>query len=366
MTLESNNVVAIRRKLFQPSRLTTARRLAGLSKTDLASKLGVSHAAVSQFEAGANPPSEERLEQIAEVLGFPVHYFTQHGPVPAHDDAFFRRRRKTPAAERQRALAYTEIVAQLVYQLQELVDLPEHSIPRAPVEPSAAREDVERIAEEARRSLGIEDGPAPRLARLLETRGCVVVRNADIGPSVDAFSRVVGDRSIIVLNTAKGDTMRTRFDLAHELGHLVMHDAPAANDKVLERQADQFAAAFLMPAGEIRQLLPATPQWPAYLRLKEQWGVSVAALIRRAHDLGVMTDHHYKRAQIELRQLKWHKQEPHSGNGTEVPVLWKKCLEVLAGAVEFSHIAEDAGVPVEVAKTALGFAIPEARPSVAL
>ncbi|GAA3688320.1 hypothetical protein GCM10022267_88860 [Lentzea roselyniae] len=91
------------------------------------------------------------------------------------------------------------------------------------------------------------------------------------------------------LGADKGLRDRSRFDAAHELGHLVLRgaDGPIA-DKATESQANEFAAAFLMPAEDIAHELPARLDWPALLRLKAKWHVSLAALLVRAKTLGVM------------------------------------------------------------------------------
>ncbi|MGO8957896.1 MAG: ImmA/IrrE family metallo-endopeptidase [Streptosporangiaceae bacterium] len=79
---------------------------------------------------------------------------------------------------------------------------------------------------------------------------------------VDAFSLPFHDRPVIVLGADKNDRARSRFDGAHELGHLVVHGDQVWGVKEVERQAHAFAAAFLMPAEDIRDELPDRADWP--------------------------------------------------------------------------------------------------------
>jgi Zn-dependent peptidase ImmA (M78 family) len=121
-----------------------------------------------------------------------------------------------------------------------------------------------------------------------------------VSQRVDAFSRWFDTRPLIVLSDGKRDKARSGFDVAHELGHLVMHHEPEFSDRVQERQAHAFAAAILMPAAELMEDLPVRPpRGEDWERLKEaqlRWGVSIAALLYRGEGSRGAADTAFRRA----------------------------------------------------------------------
>lgn len=122
----------------------------------------------------------------------------------------------------------------------------------------------------------------------------------------------------MVLNPG-GDYYRQRFDVAHELGHIVMHADAPSRGRVFENQAHRFASEFLMPASDIVDQLPSVTTkggWTLLAILKERWLVSQQALLRRSHDLGKMTDVTYKNAMSTITTRRWRMAEP--GRQTEV------------------------------------------------
>lgn len=133
------------------------------------------------------------------------------------------------------------------------------------------------------------------------------------------------DHPIAVLSTDKDKWNRSRFNAAHQLGHLVMHD-DAAGVPEAERQANEFAAAFLMPERDVRRELPVRPDWRALSEMKARWGVSMAALLMRARTLGVMSESTYVSASKVMSARGWRRHEPGDGVA-EVPSLLKDALE---------------------------------------
>jgi hypothetical protein len=187
----------------------------------------------------------------------------------------------------------------------------------------------------------------PNLVRLLEAHGVLVVRlDHDDLRRVDAFSHHHGHRAVVLLNPAKNDKARSRFDAAHELGHLVVHHDIEAGSRLVENQANAFAAEFLAPAAEIETDLPATIDWPALQKLKRRWGISLKALVMRARTLDRFTDATYQRA---MRQLAgFGLPEPGPLGPPEVPVLLPRAMDLLGGPAALRRVAADAGLPVAV------------------
>lgn len=335
--------------LVDPDRLRLARELRGWTQADVADRSdgAFTAAALSQLERGHTRPLPATLQALAEVTNCPPSFFVGR-PGDQRREGFFRSLQATSARERRRHLASARLLHELITVIEERVDLPELQVPRRAPGPHSATE-IETIAESTRRAWQIDDGPIPNVVRVLERHGIVVVRASSFSREVDAFSVLHEGRPIVVLGTEKAVTARSRFDAAHELGHLVLHDDSDAGKRETENEAHQFAAAFLMPASTIRHELPATADWTELMRLKVGWRVSIAALLRRALTLEVMPNHRYVNAMKTLSARGWRTREPGDEKlGTlESPVLLRLALEQLAEiGIDLETLAREASLPL--------------------
>jgi Zn-dependent peptidase ImmA (M78 family)/transcriptional regulator with XRE-family HTH domain len=315
---------------FSPTRLKIARQLAGLKQIELAELVGITPPALSQYEHGLHAPSPLVLQKVAFSLGFPRAFF-HGGATAAPLPAFFRSLRSTPQRERDRAAAYAWLVARVVEAVELHVKLPrcdlrlESGIPSAPT-----RADIEQAAALVRAQLGVPRGPVANVVRLLEAHGAAVATFADGDPRLSAFSQWHGHRPIVVLCLGAEDKARRRYDAAHELGHLALHCDPEPGNNVLEQQADEFASAFLMPAEDIAPFLPqGRVQWAELEKLKRVWGVSLQALIVRAHRLGRISDRSYQQAFHHISRQGWRRNEPVDLGPPEEPQLLARAFALL-------------------------------------
>ena len=189
----------------------------------------------------------------------------------------------------------------------------------------------------------------PDVVRSIERHGIVVTRVHTSLDGVDAFSVPSRERRpVIVLGADKGLRDRSRFDAAHELGHLVMHDPADEGSKTAELQAHQFAAAFLMPAQDIRNQLPSRADWPRLLELKAKWQVSIAALLTRARTLDVMAPNTYTQAYKFMSMRGWRKNEPGRLGAPESPVLLQAAVDLASSfGNPLPKLAARAGLPYD-------------------
>lgn len=295
---------------FSGARLYHARVFAGLSQTELGELVSVSHQFIAYLENEHRQPTPEVAEAIGDACGFLPSYFC--GPPLEEfrdEECHFRRRATTPVMVRSRMLAHGALFGQLVRYFDKVLSLPRPNVPsiRAKVP-----EEIERAAERCRMEWGLgRDLPIDSMTRTLENAGVVVTRFQGYAEQVDAFSRS-GRRPVVVLNTDKGSASRSRFDAAHECGHLVMHGGIVTGDHESESEADRFASALLMPrAGFVREFPRSTRlEWPALFRLKKRWKASVASIVRRAHDLRLIDAVQYQRAYKYISAKGWRKGEP--------------------------------------------------------
>jgi Zn-dependent peptidase ImmA (M78 family)/transcriptional regulator with XRE-family HTH domain len=339
--------------IFDPSKLTLARQLAGLRKADLAEKIGMAPASVSAWESGSQRPNEAAVARLCMALGVGPHFFSAGSSTASHllpATPHFRSLRATSQRAQDQAYAYGRLASEVAVLLEKTVEFPAPNLPKISVDglvvtPGAA----ESAAKLARQHLRLGPGPVPHLVRLMENLGVLVVFSSPQTASIDAFSFEGPTRPVIVLNPEKDDYYRQRMDVAHEFGHLVMHADAEPGGRVVEDQAKRFASEFLMPADEIGPLLPRVTTgkgWVTLAELKEHWGVSIAALLYRARALGVMSDVTYRNAMISVSQKGWRRAEPGKVSVLEMPSLLPRAVEVLDQAgISAEQMIRGPGLP---------------------
>lgn len=327
-------------KGFDSARLAQARRLSGLTKRALAQLLGVSPAAVGQWEAGTTAPRPDHVGRLAEELDVPPAFFAAGRLYVRLDvgSAHFRSLRSTPAAQRAKAIAFVEQVWELAYAIERRVELPPVDLPATVLDEVisyAAPERPRRAARLLRRYWQLDNGPIPHLVRLLEKRGIIVTLVPFAGSAtakVDAFSTSHLPRPLIVLTPDRAnDVYRHRFTAAHELGHLLLHGDVAPGDPLQEKEADVFAAEFLTPEAEIVPQLPARMDLAKLDRISREWGVGVESLVYRCHEVGVLSEASYRRAFQRLNQLRTlglFRPEPVEHYPGEIPALLMRAFSV--------------------------------------
>lgn len=314
---------------FVGDRLRIARDLAGLTQAALAPRIGVSPAAVSQFESGAALPSPPTLARLAEALDVPQLFLGR--PLVDTHEGFFRSLRRTAVSARRHARAVAHVAHDVALHAAEAGRLDAHTVPRIGIALGARVQEIEKVASRVRQEWALPSGPIEDVVGLLEGHGVVVIRLPLSTAAVDAFSLPFADHPVVVLGADKADRARSRFDGSHELGHLVLHGEQIWGLKEVEDQAHAFAAAFLMPAPEIRDQLPTVVDWPRLFELKRVWQVSLAALLRRARDLGRMTPATYLTAVKAASARGWRRIEPAPLGPPELPRFVTRYLGSPAG-----------------------------------
>lgn len=290
---------------FEPSRLILARRRRGLKRAELARRAGMRPRTITAYELGERTPPADSLTSLAKALDYPEAFFGRR-PVESvsEDGVSFRALTKMSATQRDRALAAGDLALELSAWTNERFQLPDADLPDLRLErgPGAA-------ALALRTAWGLSDRPIGHLIRLLESRGIRVFSLDEKDRSLDGFSFWRGGEPFIFLNMQKS-AERSRFDAAHELGHLVLHRHGGAAGLDAEREAMAFASAFLMPKSSILTHAPRSPTLPSLMEAKKWWGVSLAALIRRLYDLKRISRWYYRGLNIQLQKLGYRDNEP--------------------------------------------------------
>ncbi len=353
--------------LFDPMRLRIARQAAMLKKKDLAERVGVSAAAISQYEKGQTNPSTRVVAALSLALGVPVAFFLSDrdlGEAPA-TTAHFRSLRATTQQERDRAFAHALLAWELTRTLERRVRLPPVDLPdNLSVRIDDPIQAVEDAARSARHYFQLGSGPISNVIRLLESKGVICTRLPAKTRRVFAFSCDFPGRAVVVLSTERTHRAAGRFDAAHELGHMLMHHDEEPGSHAVERQAHTFSAEFLAPTSEIRDLLPRTANWKQLLELKQVWGVSIQALLFRARTLGIMPEYTYRRAMTEINARGWRSNEPGDDGTAEEPVMLSRALHVLAEkGIDLETVAGEARLAPDIVSLIAGI---DDRPPVKL
>lgn len=304
-----------------PSRLQDARKAARLTQTDLGEAVGVTRQAVSAYEHGDKSPEAETFARLCDVLGQPPAFFTTEDAPDfgRYSVRFFRKVGPDTLRRNDACAVLTTWFAQTARYLDGFVNYPLVDLPQAaPADPSGryAEEEIEAIADACRQQWGLGLGPLSNVAALVESKGVGLCRYEIAGERIDAFSFWNGDRPFIFMAAEKESGARVRFDLAHELGHLILHRwiepqeiADPKTLKVIEREADRFAGAFLLPSRSFpREVYSA--RLDAFVELKRRWRVSVQAMIYRCSDLGVIDENQFTNLYKQLSYRKWRTREP--------------------------------------------------------
>ncbi len=319
-----------------PSRLRLARKRRGLTLTALAKRTSLSARSLSAYENAETEPTAASLAVLADTLEFPVSFFTEPDidEIPV-DAVSFRALTKMTARQRDVALASGRVAALFDEWLGERFDLP------APDVPSLTGYAPDTAAETLRARWGLGERTIRNMVHLVEVHGVRVYSLPYDCANLDAFSMRWQGQPLILVDVRKSGE-RGRFDVAHELGHLVMHgEHSEVSGPRTEAEANAFAAAFLMPARSVLAAGLRNPTLTTVLAAKRVWDVSAMALVHRLHELDLVTDWQYRSLCVELSQRGYRSTEP-GGIPREGSQLLTKALgQLRTERVGLNGIAED-------------------------
>jgi Zn-dependent peptidase ImmA (M78 family) len=277
--------------------------------------------AVSQYEKGKHAPTQDILRRIADKLNLPFHFFLRPLPPAKTKTKFYRSMSTATKGARTKAERRYEWWCEIVSYVCNFVKLPKVNFPsvEVPVDPrEITSEFIEEVARGVRRHWQLGDGPISNVAWLIENNGAMIARHRLDAEKLDAFSEWRDDagRPFIVLGTDKGSAVRSRFDVVHELAHMILHRNLALEDfskgdifNVIEEQADRFAGAFLLPESTFSEDAYA-PTLDGFSALKSKWKVSIGAMIARARQLELIDDDQERKLWINRTRRGWRTNEP--------------------------------------------------------
>jgi Zn-dependent peptidase ImmA (M78 family) len=293
---------------------------------------------VSAYESGEYPPGTDTLNKVADVLKFPVEFFYGANLEEIMvDSASFRAMSKMTASQRDMAISQGKIALHFNMWIESRFELPKSDVPDLSQERSP-----EAAADSLRRYWDIGELSIRNMIHLLEARGVRIFSLSIDSREVDAFSTWKDTTPLVFLNCMKS-TERSRFDAAHELGHLVLHRHATPHGREAEREADLFASTFLMPRASVLAIARRYPSLSDLIQLKKNWIVSVAALARRLHAVGMLSDWEYRSLCIQMAKNDRTKEPEEAPR--EVSQVLPKIFEVLyQKGISRSQVARDLSI----------------------
>lgn len=298
-------------KSFNGKRLKTARTLKEMSILELAELLGVQRQTVSYYESGKiSDPEFSKVQKMSQILNFPIDFFLEcdNDHVKTAPSTYFRSLLTTNKKYRYEQEIKINFVSKIYAYLSEYILFPPINLPDVQY-----MNDIEEIALKLRECWNLGYGPIDNLIFHAEQNGLILTSFSTSTNDIDAFSQKItvdnDERYIIAISQNKNTAARLHFDVAHELGHIMLHDweddienlAPA-DFRAREQEANDFASAFLLPKDTfIKEIGNYADELNYYIELKKKWKVSIAAMIRRAKNLDLLT---YDKYQSLMRQMQ--------------------------------------------------------------
>ncbi len=304
---------------FEGTRLREAREARGLAASALAELVSVSKQAISRYENGADSPHPTVMQRISNVLNLPTAFFLRAAEPDPGTVVFFRSMSAATKAARTRARRRQQWVQMIASFLEEFLEFPPAHFPDFPVPSNPHHitpEQIEQLALDLRRYWKLGNGPISNITWLCENHGAIVVRDELQSDALDALSTWVNGRPYVVLGADKASAVRSRFDLAHEVGHTILHRRidPArlvhpTDFKLIEDQAHRFASALILPQPSYAQDV-FLPTLESFLTLKAKWLASVGMQIKRVDDLHLASPEQVQQLWISYGRRKWRSHEP--------------------------------------------------------
>ena len=326
-------------KYFNGERLKIARMWRNLSATQLADLTGFSRQTISMLENGKlMNPEFATVQKLSEKLEFPITFFLEEIKINFNESTtYFRSLLTTNKKYRVEQEEKIKFIAIVYNMLSEYLEFEKVNLPQIPT--NATPQEAANIL---RKYWGLGNRPIENIVYLAESNGLIVTDFETATGDVDAFSHKITSNDmetyLIGYSKNKRTAARIHFDVAHEIGHILLHNwredlecIDKEEFKEIELQAHSFASAFLLPEDEFRKdVSPYATNLAYYTELKKTWKVSIAAMIRRAKDLDIITADDYSRLMRNMQKQGIRKTEPLDDElVTAEPSLLRQAIKIL-------------------------------------
>ncbi|MDU1044334.1 XRE family transcriptional regulator [Peptoniphilus rhinitidis] len=309
---------------FNGDRLKTARIYRSMTLAELGKSLDLSKQTLSLYENNKGNPDFSTVIKLSKTLHFPINYFFQEKNINiTSGTTYFRSLSSTSKKSRSAEITKVEFIGALYEALYNYIEFPVLNLPKININSqNLSDEEIENVAIKLREFWNLGYDPINDLQYTLEENGLIVTGMNVADQKIDAYSQVVNidgiENYIIVLSVGNKGKARINFDLAHELGHILLHPwtediETLSNDefKDRERQANKFASSLLLPKETFSKDCSRYPtELEYYIRLKKKWGVSIQAMLYRACDLDIISNNQFQYLMRQISSKGWRKKEP--------------------------------------------------------
>ena len=325
---------------FNPDMLSIARNFRGLSQTELIAVMGqsITQASLSKIESGDLKPSDEVIQNLSNALHFPIRFFEHIEKLNALPISLHAYRKKSSTTAKALSRMNAEMMLKMghVQTLELFTNVPKrkNSLPTFKI--GLDVNTPQEAAKKLRSLWALGNEPLENLTATVEDAGVLVFLCDFKDNNVDGVSLKMHGVSPCVFLNANQPNDRIRFTLAHELGHLVLHDGMVTGDRITESEANQFASAFLIPQTMMRTHFPTwfragRYDWDKLSEFKQTWKVSKAAILYRAKSLDLLNETSYRSGFIHLKRTGEAILESEDHEiPKEVPTLLNTCFKALS------------------------------------
>lgn len=316
-------------------RLRRARIMAGMSLRELAESLKgeLSHTQISKFEKGDASPDSAQLVRFSQVLQVRIDYFFQQDSLRLAT-VEYRSQHKLGKKARERLEERAYEFFERYLEIERILQIPMEEFPQVDLRDKSVEElpaAIEKAAEDLREQWKLGMNPIPNVHEMLENCG-VKVKTLKSADGFDGFSAFAGGGAkkfpVIALSKqcleGEGDEStdlpRFRFTALHELGHLYLLLPEMLEHKEVESWCHWFAGAFLIPKKSFVERFGMNRTkivLKELIAIKREWGISIAAIMKRASNLGLITPGRYKSYCIISSKNGWRRKEPGEWVGEE-------------------------------------------------
>ena len=337
---------------FNGQRLKEALQFREKKMTELADETGISKQSLSSYANNGNVPPFDNVIKIAMALDFPTDFFMSEDLCTASTgNTYFRSQASATKKSRNAQKIKLEYVSKMYEVILNYMNVPELNIPDtsainvsediANVDSDQAVNEIEKLAKLVREHWDLGNGPIDNLQYALQSNGIIVTGFRDVDTDIDAFSQqiTIDGKVVYIIALAIGSKPieGLRFDMAHELGHILMHTWSEDNEDISkdefnarEKQANMFASALLLPKETFSKAVSAYPtNIDYYLALKKKWKVSMQAMMYRARQLDIISTNQFQYMMRTMSKNGNRTHEPGDTPGEIGDTIFQAALDML-------------------------------------
>ncbi|WDC92805.1 XRE family transcriptional regulator (plasmid) [Latilactobacillus curvatus] len=307
---------------FDANKLIYLREMKGCTQQEVAEKTFLSSQYISQFEHGDRKPNFQQIMKMADFFEVDHTFFLNNIVIPQNTGTtFYRKLQKVPKKKYIQAERQTKWFSMFEQVISSELGLDYGRLPsfanQREIVEMLDENYIEDMAKKVRERFDLGNGPISNVTLLIERLGIRVNFQDLSSEHIDALTDQLDNRYYITVNKVNRPSVRIRFDLAHELGHILLHSKYSAekvnnvtNHRFIEAEANYFAGALLMPAEGLAMDMIST-NMEYLLSLKSHWKVSIAAIIYRGCQIGLITDQQALFLRQTIARKKWRIKEPY-------------------------------------------------------